>query len=388
MRQTITTEKAPIKLWLKEVEIEEGAMRQIKNIANFPFAFHHIAIMPDCHQGYGMPIGGVLATKDVIIPNAVGVDIGCGVCAQKTSLKEINIHILKSIISDIKKIIPAGFEKHKERQDEKLMPKLEIENAYIKDEWDNALKSLGSLGGGNHFIEIQKGSDGHIWIMLHSGSRNLGKKVADHYNQLAKQHCKKNNFEYLIKQELPFLKFESKEGQKYFAEMNFCVKYALANRELMMERIKEVFKKNIRDIKWNDFTNIAHNYASLETHFGEDVMVHRKGATQALAGQRGIIPGSQGTKSYIVSGLGNPGSFYSCSHGAGRKMGRKQATRELDLKTEIEKLNKQNILHSIMRVKDLDEASGAYKDINKVIKNQDDLVKIELQLSPLAAVKG
>lgn len=388
MQQTITTEKVPIKLWLKDVEIEEGAMRQIKNIANFPFAFHHIAIMPDCHEGYGMPIGGVLATQDVIIPNAVGVDIGCGVCAQKASLKEINVHALKAIISNIRNIIPLGFEKHKQRQDEKLMPKLNIENSYIKKEWDNALKSLGSLGGGNHFIEIQKGLNGHIWIMLHSGSRNLGKKVADHYNQLAKQYCKKNNFEYLIKQELPFLKFESKEGQKYFNEMNFCVEYALANRELMMERIKEIFKKNISEVKWHDFINIAHNYASLETHFGEKVIVHRKGATQAFKNQIGIIPGSQGTKSYIVSGLGNTESFCSCSHGAGRKMGRKQATRELDIKTEIEKLDKQHILHAIRNVKDLNEASGAYKDIGEVIKNQDDLVEIQIQLSPLAVVKG
>ncbi len=170
--------------------------------------------------------------------------------------------------------------------------------------------------------------------------------------------------------------------------MRFCVDYALANRKLMMERIKQVFEKNIGKIKWGDFINIAHNYASFETHFKEEVVVHRKGATQAKLGQTGIIPGSQGTKSYIVRGLGNPESFESCSHGAGRRMGRNQAIRELILKEEIEKLDKKGIVHAIRTKKDLDEASGAYKDISEVIKNQDDLVEIIMELSPLAVIKG
>lgn len=386
MESVITTEKIPIKLWLKD--IEDGAMRQVRNIANFPFAFHHIAVMPDAHEGYGMPIGGVMATRGVIVPNAVGVDIGCGVCAQKTSLTEIEVGKLKAILSGIRKTIPLGFNKHKKRQNEKLMPKLKIKDAYLKREWVNALKSLGTLGGGNHFIEIQKGSDSHLWIMLHSGSRNLGKKVADYYNQLAIRRCQGSRYDYLIKQELPFLELESEEGGKYFAEMDFCFQYALANRRLMMERIKEVFASQVGRIEWGDFVNIAHNYAALENHFGQEVIVHRKGATEARAGQAGIIPGSQGTKSYLVRGLGNPESFCSCSHGAGRRMGRKQAIRELDLGAEMKKLDQQKILHSLRAKGDLEEASGAYKNIDDVIKSQKDLVRVEAELSPLAVVKG
>ena len=386
MIQTITTEKIPIKLWLNDAE--EGAMLQIRNIANFPFAFHHIAVMPDAHEGYGMPIGGVMATRKVIVPNAVGVDIGCGVCAQKSSLTEIDSHTTRAIMSDIRAMIPLGFNKHKERQAEYLLPKLKIRGACVEKEWDNALRSLGSLGGGNHFIEIQKGSDGHIWIMLHSGSRNLGKKTADHYNRIAMNYARAKGLGDLLGQELSYLELESEAGEKYFAEMNFCVQYALANRRLMMERIKEAFMNNIIHLKWGDFINIAHNYAAQESHFGQEVIVHRKGATEARAGQTGIIPGSQGTKSYIVEGLGNPESFFSCSHGAGRKLGRKQAIRALDLEEEIEKLDKKGIIHSIRTRDDLDEASGAYKDIDEVIRNQEDLVQIKLALSPLAVIKG
>lgn len=386
MEKIITTEKIPIKLWLKD--IEDSALRQIKNIANFPYAFHHIAVMPDAHKGFGMPIGGVMATRQVIVPNAVGVDIGCGVCAQKTSLTKIDIPTLKAIMNDIRKLIPLGFNKHKQAQNEALMPKLKLEKAFLHKEWTNALKSLGSLGGGNHFIEIQKGADNYIYIMLHSGSRNLGKKVADYYNRLAINHCQKNNYKYLIKQELAFLPFKSDSGQRYFTEMNFCVEYALANRKLMMERIKQAFEKNISSIKWGEFINIAHNYAALEKHFGQEVFVHRKGATQARQGQVGIIPGSQGTKSYIVRGLGNPESFQSCSHGAGRCLGRKQAIRELNLEKEIEKLNKKGIVHAIRGKDDLDEASSAYKDISMVIKNQSDLVEIITEMKPLAVIKG
>jgi len=387
MKNIITTERIPIKLWL--TDIENGAMKQIKNIANFPFAFHHIAIMPDAHEGYGMPIGGVMATKKVIVPNAVGVDIGCGVCAQKTSLTKIDTDTIKKIMADIRKQIPLGFKKHEQKQDDNLMPRLkDIKNSCIKKEWDNAVRFLGTLGGGNHFIEIQKSSDGHIWIMLHSGSRNLGKKVATYYNKIAINLNRKKGYEESIKQELAFLEMNSEEGKRYLNEMRFCVDYALANRKLMMERIKKAFEKNIDKIEWHDFINVAHNYASFENHFGSDVIVHRKGATQAKIGQTGIIPGSQGTKSYIVEGLGNPESFESCSHGAGRKMGRNEAIRKLNLKEEMDKLDKKGIVHAIRSKKDLDEASGAYKDISEVMKNQDDLVKIILELTPLAVIKG
>jgi len=386
MKKTITSEKIPIKLWLDDME--EGALAQAKNIANHPGAFHHIAIMPDAHAGYGMPIGGVLAAKGVIIPNAVGVDIGCGVCARKVFLKKIKTEDLKKIMAKIRKTIPVGFNRHKRGQDESLMPPLPAGAVCVAKEWNAARASLGTLGGGNHFIEIQEDDEGYGWIMIHSGSRNLGKKTADYYNKLAIDHCRKIKDFVSVKNELAYLPADSEAGKRYFAEMNFCLEYAFANRKLMMRRMEDIFKEFFPKVKFGKFINIAHNYAAREKHFGEEVIVHRKGATRAFAGQIGIIPGSQGTRSYIVEGLGNPESFKSCSHGAGRKMGRRQAIRNLNLEEEVEKLNRLGVIHAIRSRKDLDEASGASKDINIVLKNQSDLVKIIGRLKPVAVIKG
>ncbi len=393
----IFTEKLPVKMWLND--IEDGALTQAKNLANLPFAFKHISIMPDSHQGYGMPIGGVLATKGVIIPNAVGVDIGCGMCAVKTSLTSIDRETLKKIMGEIRKAVPVGFEHHKEMQDSSLMPDIDWrELKVVNKEYFNALKSLGTLGGGNHFIEIQKGSDGHIWIMIHSGSRNLGKQVADHYNKLAVSLNEKWHSQVPKEWQLAFLPIDSEEGQDYIREMNYCVEFALANRKLMMQRIMEIFDKeylyeatgerDVHRVSFEKMINIAHNYARMENHFGQNVMVHRKGATLATEDTIGIIPGSQGTKSYIVRGKGNPESFNSCSHGAGRKMSRTKAEEELNLEEEIKKLDDQGIIHAIRGKKDLDEAAGAYKDVKDVMRNQSDLVEILVELSPLAVIKG
>ncbi len=376
--------RIPVKIWLDD--IEDGAMKQITNLSNLPFAFKHIAIMPDVHQGYGMPIGGVLATQGVVIPNAVGVDIGCGMCAVKTSLTELSTETLKKIMGGIRETIPVGFNHNKERQDKSFMPSLE-RGCICEREYQSARYQVGTLGGGNHFIEIQKGSDGHIWIMIHSGSRNLGKQVADHYNKTAVKLNEKWNPIVPKEWELAFLPLDSNEGEDYLIEMNYCVEFAFKNRFLMMERVKEAFSKHV-DCSFEPMINIAHNHARMEHHFGKDVMVHRKGATSARLNEIGIIPGSQGAKSYIVKGKGNPESFHSCSHGAGRRMGRKQATRELDLNEEIKKLNDQGIVHGIRTVRDLDEASGAYKDISTVMENQKDLVDIVVELSPLGVIKG
>lgn len=383
-------------MWLEE--IEDGALEQAKNLANLPFAFSHIAIMPDSHQGYGMPIGGVLATKDVIIPNAVGVDIGCGMCAVKTSLTDIDTETLKKIMGEIRNQIPVGFEKHKEAQGIDLMP-IDIGGVFrdpelpiCYQEFTNALKSLGTLGGGNHFIEIQKGSDGHIWIMIHSGSRNLGKQVADYYNKKAIGLNQAWHSSVPKEWELAYLPEDTEIGQDYLREMQYCVDFALANRKLMMTRIKEIFIKTIHEnndnVFFDEIINIAHNYVAKEKHFGKEVWVHRKGATLADEGTIGIIPGSQGTRSYIVKGKGNIMAFKSCSHGAGRKMGRKDAERRLNLEEEIKKLDDQGILHAIRGVKELDEAPGAYKDINTVMENQKDLVDILVELTPLGVIKG
>jgi tRNA-splicing ligase RtcB len=391
----ITTQKLPIKLWLDN--IEDGALEQAKHLADLPFAFKHIAIMPDSHQGFGMPIGGVLATQGVVIPNSVGVDIGCGMCAVKTSLTEIDIDTLKKIMGEIRKVIPVGFNHQKEKQPENLMPKMEeIIYPVIDKEYENALTQIGTLGGGNHFIEIQKGSDGHIWIMIHSGSRNFGLKIAEHYNKLAIELNKKWFSQVPEDWELAFLPLESEEGKSYLREMNYAVEFALANRKLMMDRICKIIEDLIDDeydgicpsIKFEPIINIAHNYAKLEHHFGRDVMIHRKGATLADENTIGIIPGSQGSKSYIVKGKGNIMSFKSCSHGAGRKMGRNQAIKNLNLEEEIKRLDDMGVIHAIRGVKDLDEASGAYKNIDEVMENQKDLVDILVELTPLAVIKG
>jgi tRNA-splicing ligase RtcB len=311
-------------------------------------------------------------------------------CAIKTSLTEISKENLQIIVDKIKKIIPVGFSHQKENQDINLMPELHYNNTcdIIEHEYDSALKQLGTLGGGNHFIEIQKGSDGHIWIMIHSGSRNLGKKVADHYNKIA---VRLNDLWCSVvekSKELAFLPIETDEAKQYFSEMNYCVEFALANRRLMMNNIQECFANVVKNIEFETMINIAHNYAKWEHHFGHEVIIHRKGATSARKGEIGIIPGSMGTKSYIVEGLGNPESFMSCSHGAGRKMGRKQAQRELNLEHEIEIMESQGIIHGIKTIENLDEAAGAYKDIDTVMENQNDLIKILVELKPLAVIKG
>jgi len=386
MIKTIKTEKLPIKLWTDS--IEEGALAQAKNLANLSFAFKHIAIMPDVHSGYGMPIGGVLAAKETVIPNAVGVDIGCGMCAVKTSVTNIEKNDLNKIISNIKRTVPVGFNHQKVSQDEFWMPDADIDKMKIvRQEYNSARKQVGTLGGGNHFIEIQKGSDDHIWLMIHSGSRNIGKKVADYYNKTAKALNERWNKKLNVKQDLAYLPFETEEAGQYFREMEYCVKFAFSNRKLMMHKVQQCFAE-VTGADFENLINIAHNYANWELHFGQNTLVHRKGATSAKTGEIGIIPGSQGTSSYIVKGLGNPESFTSCSHGAGRTMGRKQARRELDLKTEIQKLESKGIIHSISKERDLDEASSAYKDIKKVMDNQKDLVDILIELQPLAVVKG
>ncbi len=391
MKKILSTEKIPVKLWLDD--IEEGALQQAKNLANLPFAFHHVAIMPDAHFGYGMPIGGVLATEDVVIPNAVGVDIGCGVCAMQTSLTDIDKETLKNIIATVRQAVPTGFKHQKKRQNTALMPKVQdnldiSELKIVSREYDNGLKQLGTLGGGNHFIEIQKGSDNRIWIMIHSGSRNLGYQVANYYNKLAIKLNQKWKSEVNPKWQLAYLPVSSHQGRQYLLEMQFCVDFALANRLLMMQRIEEIFLSFYVGVDFADPINIAHNYAAAETHYGRQVIVHRKGATRAQKHEKGIIPGSQGTTSYIVEGKGNRESFCSCSHGAGRKLGRKQAQRTLNLQAEIEILDKQDIIHGIRSKRDLDEAAGAYKDIHTVLKNQEDLVDILVTLQPLAVVKG
>ena len=381
----------PVKIWTNDVE--ESAMRQIENLTTLPFLHHHLAIMPDVHAGMGMPIGGVLACDGAVIPNAVGVDIGCGMCAVKTNWKmeDLPAHVIrKEIMKGIRARIPLGMEHHKEAQDAKYLPqghdidKMEI----VKRRQHSILHEVGTLGGGNHFIELQKDEEGNLWIMIHSGSRNLGKQVGDYYNKIAVSLNEKWHSVVSPEIRLPFLPHGTREFGAYWNEMKYCIDFALCNRKLMMERIQEVIADSLKGIEFEPMINIAHNYAAFEHHFGKDVIVHRKGATLAREGVIGIIPGSQGTASYIVEGLGNPDSFCSCSHGAGRVLSRKAAIKTLDMNAEVRNLEAKGIIHAIRCQDDMQEASGAYKDIDTVIANESDLVKVKTKLLPIAVIKG
>lgn len=389
--KVIEINNRPVKIWADTVE--KSAMEQIENLTTLPFLYHHLAIMPDVHAGMGMPIGGVLAADGAVVPNAVGVDIGCGMCAVKTnwSVADIPMDVLrKQIMRGIRKRIPLGMSHHKEAQDETLLPQgHDIDATTVVKARIQAIRhEVGTLGGGNHFIELQKDEDGTLWIMIHSGSRNLGKKVGDHYNEIATKLNKRWHVAVDPAIRMPFLPVDTPEFKAYWAEMLYCVDFALCNRRLMMHRIEEVLAEALPGIEFEPMVNIAHNYAVWERHFGKDVVVHRKGATFAGKGTVGIIPGSQGTASYIVEGLGNPESFCSCSHGAGRKMSRTKAVQTLDMAAEVERLNAKGIVHAIRCQSDMEEASGAYKDIETVIANEADLVKVRTRLLPVAVIKG
>lgn len=378
--------KVPIKLWLDD--IEDGAMNQALDLSRLPFAFHHIAIMPDSHVGYGMPIGGVMATGGVIVPNAVGVDIGCGMAIARTALlsDDVSHDLLKAIMGEIRKRVPVGFEHHKERHEWEGFDRTP-DIAVIQRELGAAHGQVGTLGGGNHFIEIQRGSDCGIYVMIHSGSRNFGLKIAKEYHEKAKALCAEWHSD-IPNPDLSFLPMDSTEGREYLSAMQFALDFARENRRQMMVAIAGAFEVATTTGIVGEIFDIHHNYAAMEHHFGKNVMVHRKGAVKAYEGDKGIIPGSQGTASYIVRGLGNPESFMSSSHGAGRKFGRAAAQRTLSLDDEKRRLEERGIIHSIRGVKDLDEAAGAYKDIDVVMANQTDLVTTEVKLEPLAVIKG
>lgn len=378
----------PLKLWLGE--IETGALEQFYNLARLPFVFKHVAAMPDAHFGYGMPIGGVLATKGYVIPNAVGMDIGCGMLCVRTNIIHIDTDTLKSIAGQIRLLVPTGFKHHEYKQSG--MPSYTtktVTESIVDSEWESAEKQLGTLGGGNHFISILKGNDNYIYVVIHSGSRNLGSKVARHYNDLAKMKNKEWCSSVPQKWDLAFLPLEHDFAKAYMNEMNFCVRFAYANRHKIMESVIEVFTNHI-DAKFytDDAINIAHNYAAIERHFRENVVVHRKGATSAYEGEIGVIPGSKGTPTYIVEGKGNLDSFKSCSHGAGRAMGREDAKRRLNIETEKNILKERGVVDDIRVNEDLEEAVSAYKDIEKVIELQGHLIEVVRKLKPMISIMG
>jgi tRNA-splicing ligase RtcB len=303
--------------------------------------------------------------------------------AVKTTLTDIDTGTLEAIIGKLREAIPMGFHHNKEAQPWEGFDAAP-DAAIIQQELPSARKQLGSLGGNNHFIEIQRGSDGHIWLMIHSGSRNFGLKTANFYHRVAMRLCEKWRSD-IPDKDLAFLPIDTKEGGEYYSAMSFCLEFAQANRALMMQRFTDIVREATGAAIMDDL-DIHHNYAAFEHHYGKNMLIHRKGATQAKAGQRGVIPGSMGTASYIVSGLGEPQSFESCSHGAGRRMGRNQARRVLDLAEEQKKMG--SIIHGLRTAEDLDEAPGAYKDIDEIMEQQRDLVRVEVKLTPLAGSKA
>ena len=391
--------RIPIKSWCADTE--PGALVQAENLAKHPVLAHHVALMPDCHQGYGMPIGGVIATRDAVIPAAVGVDIGCGMIAVETDVpaeRLAEMSFRRAIQEKLKERIPVGEgTSHKEQQEWDGFESYLDHNGQVAD-FANALdrKNLGTLGGGNHFLEIQKSDSGFVWLMIHSGSRNLGKRIEEFYHRKASTLNERYHVQ-LPDPDLAFLPIKEQEGHDYYRDMLFALRYAFENRQRMMKVLKETFVEFVPETQFLREVNIHHNYAAFEEHFGETLCIHRKGATSAKLDEIGIIPGSMGTASYIVRGLGNPESFMSCSHGAGRRMSRIAACRDLTVEEcdaamtgivcerwqpyrKYGKINKGYL--------DLSEAPQAYKAIDEVIAAENDLVEPLVRLMPLAVLKG
>lgn len=382
--------KNPIKCWCRDVQ--ENTLEQTVNVANHPGVTHPVILLPDCHLGMGIPIGCVAVTDNVIIPNAVGSDIGCGMRAVKTSLKYDNhfMSIIENIIGRIKNKVPVGLNWHQTPQSNDLV--LPGEMYHITSKYEDKIDyQIGTLGSGNHFIEIQKDEDNNIWFMLHSGSRNIGKKICDYYNDIAKKLNKLWHSGLDPSWNLAFLPIGTPEARSYIGEMKIAIDMALENRKVISNQIKKSFLEVIPDITFYDDIDVKHNYAACEKFGNNRRWVYRKGAIKIEKDDMGIIPGNMGSHSYIVAGKGSDSSYNSCSHGAGRKMGRMEASRTLT-KEECDeamqnvgfdgwKTNKKGDL-------DFGEAPGAYKDIDRVIEEQLDLVTPVVKLYPLRAIKG
>lgn len=379
-------QRIPLKIWLKDInQIETEALQQALNLTQLPFAYRQVAIMPDAHVGYGMPIGGVLAAEETIIPYAVGMDIGCGMRVALTPYHsgDFQKQKLKETLSQIRRAIPQGFNWHQTAQRGKTLDRMPLHLPLFQQEEKRIRKQLGTLGGGNHFIELQKDENDRLWVMIHSGSRNIGKQTAEYFHRKAKEICRKKAAN-LPTSELSFLPLETQEGQDYLDAMHWCLDFARENRARMMNVILDILQTDSLDM-----VDVHHNYAACEKHFHKKVWVHRKGATRAGLDERGVIPGSMGSPSYIVQGKGNQESFLSCSHGAGRRMGRKEARRKISVQNVLKDLESRGVEISTDNLRELaEEAAQAYKNIDEVMEQQEDLVRIKLKLIPIGVVKG
>lgn len=385
------TSESPILSWANH-DLDYKEIQMAKNVASLPFVFKHVALMPDVHLGKGALVGSVIATKEAIMPAAVGVDIGCGMAAIKTTFKADQLEgKLKKIRLDIEAAIPVGFSQNKEveksatnwqgwRDFNELHPGVQkLEN--------KALKQLGSLGGGNHFIELCLDTEDQVWLMLHSGSRHIGNKLAECHINTGKELAKLTHTQ-LPDPDLAYFISGTPEFAAYWRDLQWAQNYARVNRDIMMARFKKIVEKYLNGGTRSRpllTVNCHHNYAEKETHFGEDVYVTRKGAVRATQEDYGIIPGSMGAKSFIVKGKGNHDSFCSCSHGAGRKMSRTKAKKQFNIDDLLDQTR------GVECRKDrgvLDEIPGAYKSIDEVMKNQADLVEVVATLKQVICVKG
>ena len=399
----------PVKSWC--ANCEDGVMKQVLNLVKHPAVFDHVALMPDAHLGYGMPIGGVIACDGAVIPAAVGVDIGCGMIAVETDISAerfANMSFRRAFQEKLKERIPVGEGvPHRKAQYWKGFEEYTANDGMRSNLWPSKLDrlNLGTLGGGNHFIELQRSTalDGNgapeggskIWLMIHSGSRNLGKRIEEYYHKIANRLCTRFRVP-LADPNLAFLPIAEADGHNYFTDMLFALRYAKENRRRMMEAMKATVAEFVPSVNFLRTIDIHHNYAVCEEHFGKKVFVHRKGATSAKLNEIGIIPGSMGTASYIVRGLGNPDSFMSCSHGAGRRMSRIAASTNLTVEAcdkamngiVYERWHKYKGFGKNKYWLDLSEAPQAYKDIEVVIASERDLVEPRVRLVPLASLKG
>jgi len=387
-----------IKSWA--VNPEQGAKDQAINLSKLPFVISHVALMPDAHQGYGMPIGGVLFADNAVVPYAIGVDIGCGVQLIETSVTvdDLTPEKVKKFLDQVSRDIPTGNGAHGEHTGSfdkgfwesgatKTVPLLEGLTDRVIAILDYAEKQLGTLGGGNHFLELQRSNDGRIWFMLHSGSRSVGKKICDYWHKEAlKLNIRWNST--LPHKELAYVPFDSPEGQGYWTDMQIALAWAEENRLRMAEKVIDAFGL-IFKADANAIIDVHHNYATWEHHLGRNGIVHRKGAVRANVGEQVLIPGSMGTSSWLAEGLGNPQSFNTCQHGAGRARSRGDTRRSTSLEEMDAQLESVGVtLVTNDRGAVIDESAIAYKDIDEVMAASTDLIKPVMQLWPVGVVKG
>jgi len=397
----LTKARVPVKVWTTDVDSK--ALDQLLNAADLPIVGPHVAAMPDVHVGIGATVGSVIPTSGAIIPAAVGVDIGCGMNAVRLSLNARDLpDNLKTIRSAIEKAVPVGFNQHEfskvkgaavEKAARKLSPRLDAIMAkhtgltkMTKDWQRHWLCQVGTLGGGNHFIEICIDEAEQVWIMLHSGSRGTGNIIGRYFINAAQADMRRHQLNLPTDRDLCYFSEGSTLFDDYVEAMYWAQDYALVNRAVMMEAVITALKPHVPPFTvTSEAINCHHNYVSEETHFGQDLFITRKGAIAAHEGQLGIIPGSMGTKSYIVRGLGNEQSFCSCSHGAGRQFSRSAAKKKFSTHDLAEQTA------GIECRKDegvVDEIPAAYKDIDVVMANQTDLVEVVHTLKQVVCIKG